>query len=125
MVFMRVFDKGILVNNLTINSGGTVLNTPGGDNAISRDDTIEESTVLSKCDDKDRKVDKFNSVVGDRLRMDMVGKSSVSTTLIDTDSNKNGNNFETRHKNLTICDVGMLFKRIGDDAIVCSNSMMS
>lgn len=55
----------------------------------------------------------------------MIGVSSVLITVVGMESNKNGADLETRYKKPTICEVGMLFKRTGDDAIVCSNSMMS
>lgn len=55
----------------------------------------------------------------------MIGVSSVLITSAGMESNRNGANFETRYKKLMICEVGMLFKIFGDDAIVCNSSMMS
>lgn len=65
MDLIRAFEKDISVSNLTSRTGGTVLNTPVGDNAINKNDTIEGSTVFNKYGDEDRIVAKFISVVGD------------------------------------------------------------
>lgn len=55
----------------------------------------------------------------------LIGVSSASISFVGIELNKNGANLEIRYRKLIICEEGMLFKRIEDDDIVFSNSMMS
>lgn len=65
IVLIRVFEKDISANNLTSRTGGTAYNTPGGDNAVSKKDTIAGSIAFRMCGDEDKNDAKFTSVVGD------------------------------------------------------------
>lgn len=126
MDFSSLSVRAMFVNSLTIIGDGTAVRKLGGDNAISKEDKTEGSTMFNTFGDSVTTIVKLTSVSSDWLWIDAVmGASKALITLGWTALSKDGATLDIWCSKLIICEVGMLSIRVGDDAIVFNSSTKS